>query len=76
MKDLGKLLDINVDSNQRIMKDSTKPLEFYGDEDAVKNSKKQPKPSPKKKPTGISPGIKRFKKTRKALNVEKIPGSN
>lgn len=72
MKDLGELLGLSLDSNQKIVKDPTKPLRSYGDEDARAEDARKPKPEARKKPTGVE---KRFKKIKKALNVEIIPGT-
>jgi len=77
MKDLGEQLGINADYNQKIVKDSTKPMEYGNDKspkEAASEAKKQSKElKGKKKPY---PKKRKFKKISKSINVEKIPGSN
>jgi hypothetical protein len=76
MKDLGELLKVNVDSNQKHVKDHTKPFESDGGaspKKASESKKSASKLKGPKQPTGKS---KRFKKIKKTINVEKIPGSN
>lgn len=70
MKDLGELLKINVDSNQRHVKDHTKPFESDGGRSPKEASES------KSKKKEAKPKSKKFKKIEKALNVDKIPGSN
>ena len=81
MKDLGELLGSNVDSNQKHVKDHTKPMETDGGKSpAAVSNKKSDKKSEKlkspKKPTGkLSNKKVLFKKIKQSLNVERIPGS-
>jgi len=74
MKDLGKLLDLNLDSNQKHIKDPSKEQKHY--DDFERGKRPSEKHTARKKPTGVSKRKKLFKKIGKKLNVEKIPGCN
>lgn len=81
MKDLGTLLGLNLDANQKHVKDHTKPMEFDGGKSPKKVSEKKKDKEESnlkgpKKPTGkVFNRRKLFSKIKGKLNVERIPGS-
>lgn len=72
MKDLGERLGFNIDSNQKHVKDHTKPFKANGGRSPKRAADGKPSTFEDYKP----PRKKLFKKIKKRLlNVDKIPGS-
>lgn len=77
MKDLGERRGINVDYNQKHVKDHTKEYDFGKEMSPKKMEEKQRKADSKlQEPKKPYRKKRRFKKIDKVINVEKIPGSN